>query len=716
MIIDAPLLQLSIPHKGLTPQALVLLKSIYHESVIEKYDTQQGNFERCKSQLMQLLDYIISLNESDFAIFKQYQQNVAELTKEHSPDNIKITLLSAKEMLESAVIFIQQTPQKIEKSHLDSFIVHGCLSGAFSNIAAITELYISTQLNEKICQAKNDMIKAVAIEYLQDNRLLLLEDGSELYGDEIHWTNGLVNSVACQYGLAETEDHLIPAEVYQHRASFAEKVKPRVSCFSIIEHIMITHPLPEEKCTYDAVVSFFQAIEIPGNTSPHLQYERLFSPPAMNDSDDDSSASDYKWVRKDNIEQRYAAFLIDLFQREQYIENYIITIDELRLVKLYNDCVILNQDGSVRHFGDDDTPYLIKNHPEMMTETKSTFQIYIQYLSFSGCLQLYQRTHLPCILETILKKPLTIDEQKIIACLLSELNQVHEKIFPLAVLFNHVEIVNALLTEPDTLRKLQLSYQLLPYTGATALSIATVNGNVKMIESLLKKGAIIDSPCTNGSTPLFFAVMKKNLEIVELLLQHNASVNQIFRNYQSSLSYAVTIGHIDLVRLLLNFGADVNQIAFAEHGETPLFLAATYGHVEILKALLDRGAAINQTASDGRTPLFVAAQLGFEEIVTTLLDRLLLIEEERNNSSQRFFQPNGITPGNMREFNCKVTTALLLDIAERQSKAEELKHLLLSRDTPPSLLPSVEPNAQLILFLSLNTQSDGFPRNSSHVH
>lgn len=95
------------------------------------------------------------------------------------------------------------------------------------------------------------------------------------------------------------------------------------------------------------------------------------------------------------------------------------------------------------------------------------------------------------------------------------------------------------------------------------------------------------------------------LKVVELLLKHGALVDAPDWDQRTALRAAAWGGHEDIVKALLQHGADVNRTD--DEGRTALIAAAYMGHSEIVEHLLNFGAEIDHADSDGRTALSVAA-------------------------------------------------------------------------------------------------------------
>ncbi len=78
--------------------------------------------------------------------------------------------------------------------------------------------------------------------------------------------------------------------------------------------------------------------------------------------------------------------------------------------------------------------------------------------------------------------------------------------------------------------------------GNTALLIATVQLNLRMVKGLLKAGANPNG--APGSAPLYYAIMATDLTVARTLLDAGANPNGMANN-EPALSEAALIGNID---------------------------------------------------------------------------------------------------------------------------------------------------------------------------
>jgi len=148
---------------------------------------------------------------------------------------------------------------------------------------------------------------------------------------------------------------------------------------------------------------------------------------------------------------------------------------------------------------------------------------------------------------------------------------------------------------------------------------AVAKGDLKKIESLLKRGVNPNIRDKDGKTPLHNAAYLGHVAVAKLLLEHGADIHARDNANWTPLHFAASGGHVDVVRLLLEHGADPN--IKDKNGYTPLHWAASGGHVDVVKLLLERRANPNAEDKDGRTPLHVAVYNGHVDVVKLLLER-----------------------------------------------------------------------------------------------
>jgi uncharacterized protein len=119
------------------------------------------------------------------------------------------------------------------------------------------------------------------------------------------------------------------------------------------------------------------------------------------------------------------------------------------------------------------------------------------------------------------------------------------------------------------------------------------------------------------------AAMDGNLTVVEELLKNeDININTLSEGW-SPLHLAAHFGHIEIVRLLLEQGADVQVKSGNNMANTPLHAAAANmkNRQEMISLLLSHGADINEKQSGGWTILHQAAQHNDPEMIAYFVEK-----------------------------------------------------------------------------------------------
>lgn len=152
--------------------------------------------------------------------------------------------------------------------------------------------------------------------------------------------------------------------------------------------------------------------------------------------------------------------------------------------------------------------------------------------------------------------------------------------------------------------------------GWTPVHLAANDGHVDFVRRMLDAGADIELPGVNG-TILMEAVHGEHLELVEFLLRRGALPDTPDEEGWPPLHLATYHGTVQLVRAMLEGGADPNLSS--DGVPPPLWNAANRGHAEVLRLLWESDADVN-VQYRGRTPLAMALRNGHSEIATFLRD------------------------------------------------------------------------------------------------
>ena len=129
-------------------------------------------------------------------------------------------------------------------------------------------------------------------------------------------------------------------------------------------------------------------------------------------------------------------------------------------------------------------------------------------------------------------------------------------------------------------------------SGTTLLMMAAANGNIQLLEFLLKSGANILKQNRYGDTALAIAALQGRDAIVQRLVQAGAPIKSDGWN---PLHYAAFSGHVEIAKYLIGKQAPID--ATAPNGQTALMLAARNGHLAVIKALVDADADLEHRRS-----------------------------------------------------------------------------------------------------------------------
>lgn len=167
--------------------------------------------------------------------------------------------------------------------------------------------------------------------------------------------------------------------------------------------------------------------------------------------------------------------------------------------------------------------------------------------------------------------------------------------------------------------------------GFTALHCASGRGGLGSVKVLLRAGA--DANVQSGGRqkrcPLHAAAVLGDKAVTEELLRWGASVDVPDSEGVTSLHIASAVDNAEVVRCLIGGGAST-EVMQAGTLNTPLHLAAFQGSQSALVALLEAGANLSMRNVNGESPLHHACMMMDLAVVETLL-RCGADEKARNN-------------------------------------------------------------------------------------
>jgi len=126
--------------------------------------------------------------------------------------------------------------------------------------------------------------------------------------------------------------------------------------------------------------------------------------------------------------------------------------------------------------------------------------------------------------------------------------------------------------------------------GASAVYVASQQGDVTMIDTLSKLGADVNLPAGDGTTPIGAAVHGDRVDAVKALVKQGGDVNIPNNAGATPMYMAAQNGYVKSITTLGKLGADVH-IASAE-GVTPIYIATLQNQVDAITLLAKLGGVL----------------------------------------------------------------------------------------------------------------------------
>ena len=145
--------------------------------------------------------------------------------------------------------------------------------------------------------------------------------------------------------------------------------------------------------------------------------------------------------------------------------------------------------------------------------------------------------------------------------------------------------------------------------GCTTLMIASLNGNIGVVNALLSAGADTEVRDNNGLTALIYAAHAGQSQAVSALIEAGANKETTHNKGGTALMEASALGNVDVVKTLLKAGANIDAKQ-PSTGITALILAADVGKTEVVKILIDAGANKEAKSAGIGTALIGAIAMG----------------------------------------------------------------------------------------------------------
>ena len=155
----------------------------------------------------------------------------------------------------------------------------------------------------------------------------------------------------------------------------------------------------------------------------------------------------------------------------------------------------------------------------------------------------------------------------------------------------------------------------------TALHIAAISGNVKIVEYLIDYYHLdVNALDVNQATPIHYATMNNNdnaRKVIIKLLQAGANINLNCNDGYSFLYKISHRGYHEIVNIALKNVTNINE-ASNNQAATALHAAAMNNHLKIIYLLVAKGIDITLRTLEGKTAFTIARESSFLEIAEYL--------------------------------------------------------------------------------------------------
>jgi ankyrin repeat protein len=179
----------------------------------------------------------------------------------------------------------------------------------------------------------------------------------------------------------------------------------------------------------------------------------------------------------------------------------------------------------------------------------------------------------------------------------------------------HVDVVEYLLGRQD------IDIDAKTPEGYTALDLACLHCQSKVVKRLVAAGARINAQASNEWGPLLSAAVGGSLQVVKYLVEEaGADGRWADADGMTVLMSAATEGHLDVVEYLLG-RQDIDMDAKNAEGNTALAFACSKGHLEMAKLLVAAGARMEVKAGEKGGALIAAASGGSLQVVKYLVEK-----------------------------------------------------------------------------------------------
>ena len=155
-----------------------------------------------------------------------------------------------------------------------------------------------------------------------------------------------------------------------------------------------------------------------------------------------------------------------------------------------------------------------------------------------------------------------------------------------------------------------------------ALSLASQNGNDKIVDILISKGSDLRDDIYTTSPALVAAAKFGHLDIVKRIVEIRGCDIDIKNGFgNSALAMSARNGYEDITDYLIRNGSNINSQNLA--GNTPIIFAVMGGHYKVFKKLLEAKADYSMKNSINQSAIDIARKKGFRNITELIYSELV---------------------------------------------------------------------------------------------
>ncbi|MCB2092767.1 MAG: ankyrin repeat domain-containing protein, partial [Alphaproteobacteria bacterium] len=145
---------------------------------------------------------------------------------------------------------------------------------------------------------------------------------------------------------------------------------------------------------------------------------------------------------------------------------------------------------------------------------------------------------------------------------------------------------------------------------------ASRNGDIEIIDQLIKSGVDINYQDKFGSSPLIEAVRGNQTSVVKFLLDHKADPNLKDKAGDTAILIASTMNNTENVTMILTKGAIVNVTD--KNGSSPLMISTARENYKSVRLMINKGADIYLKNKDGKSAYDIAVGNRNDPIINLL--------------------------------------------------------------------------------------------------